>query len=80
MICPDCHHSLSCRFDGEGRQCHCECHDLAEAAPELLHMLAEITGEAIGGTVMDVTARKAMALMNRLNKPVTDKLLLKVKK
>ena len=35
-LCPSCHHWASCRFDAEGRQCYCKCHDVADMATELL--------------------------------------------
>jgi len=35
-MCPECHHMPSGRFDAAGMQCYCRCHDVADAAPELL--------------------------------------------
>lgn len=36
MICQECHCRPSCRYDCDGRPCFCKCHDVADAAPELL--------------------------------------------
>ena len=40
-ICSDCHHapSIRCRPDAYGADCHCKCHDVADAGPELLSCL-----------------------------------------
>jgi hypothetical protein len=36
-LCPSCHHRPAERFSaGFGACCHCKCHDVADAAPELL--------------------------------------------
>jgi hypothetical protein len=37
--CPDCHHSPSRRIADHGAECQCKCHDVADAAPELLAAL-----------------------------------------
>ncbi len=36
MECKECHHSPSGRFDLNSWECYCKCHDIADAAPELL--------------------------------------------
>lgn len=36
LACKQCHHAPSGRFDGQGRQCHCDCHDRADVAERLL--------------------------------------------
>lgn len=36
MTCRNCGHTPSCRFDLHGWQCYCKCHDVADAAPDLL--------------------------------------------
>jgi len=36
MICSECHHLPSERFNSGGVQCYCRCHDVADAGPELL--------------------------------------------
>ena len=36
MICQQCHHRPSVRFVPYGAECTCRCHDIADAAPELL--------------------------------------------
>jgi hypothetical protein len=40
-VCPECHHRPSDRndpgdFSGPALECFCKCHDVADAAPELL--------------------------------------------
>lgn len=37
--CKECHHRPSCRFDMNGWECHCECHNVADAAPDMLAAL-----------------------------------------
>ncbi len=39
--CPQCHHTPSSRFGDHGQECYCQCHDVADAAPELLAALKE---------------------------------------
>ena len=41
MKCKECHHLPSCRFDAHGVQCYCECHDVADAGPDLLPIVEE---------------------------------------
>lgn len=36
MICRHCHHAPSGRFDANGFQCHCDCHNMADAAVQFL--------------------------------------------
>ncbi len=36
MNCPECHHRPSGRFDGDGRQCYCTCHDAADTLPAII--------------------------------------------
>lgn len=36
MTCNECHHVPSGRWTDEGRTCYCKCHDVADAAQELL--------------------------------------------
>lgn len=42
-LCDDCHHSPSrggiSNDNPHGLWCYCKCHDLADAAPELLELL-----------------------------------------
>lgn len=66
-LCPECHHRISCRFDGQGRCCYCDCHDLAEDAPILLFFLTTIIAEAACGNVKDVTVRKAAEVLQKHN-------------
>lgn len=40
-ICQECHHNPSGRFNADGEQCYCTCHNVADAAPELLAALEE---------------------------------------
>lgn len=40
--CKSCHHQPSGRFDQNGWQCYCKCHDVADAAPDLLEALEEL--------------------------------------
>lgn len=79
-ICPECHHNLSCQFNGMGNKCYCSCHDLANDAAELWLILAKMTGEAISGTVFDSTARKAGVLLQKHNNAITDKLVRQIDK
>ena len=37
-LCPECHHRPSMR-DGDPAYCYCACHDVADAAPDLLAAL-----------------------------------------
>lgn len=39
MNCSSCHHLPSCRYDTNGFQCYCKCHDVADAAADLLKAL-----------------------------------------
>lgn len=39
MNCHSCHHRASCRFDAFGRQCYCQCHDVADQVFYLIGML-----------------------------------------
>ncbi len=41
--CKECHHMPSGRFDADGMQCFCRCHDLADMAPQLFAALKELT-------------------------------------
>lgn len=73
--CPDCRHQLSCRFNQQGVQYHCVCHDLADDAPELWKALAEIVAEAMGGDVSESQTRKSIKLLDKHNSPTIDKLV-----
>lgn len=48
MICATCLHGPSMRYDGTpSGVCQCECHDVADAAPELLAALERIMAEFV---------------------------------
>lgn len=78
MICPECHHALSCRINGEGQHCHCKCHDLADDAALLWLKLADMTAESRGHGVRDVTATEATKLLYKHSNPDTDKVFHKL--
>ncbi len=40
--CEICHHKPSRRMDAELRRCDCKCHDVADAAPQLLAACKEV--------------------------------------
>lgn len=50
MACKDCHHMPSRRNAEYGAACQCKCHDVADAAPDLLaacEEMAEIISEGM---------------------------------
>lgn len=56
-VCQECHHTGSCRFNAAGVQCYCHCHDIADAAPELLTACQSALGmidkhRLMGGEIM----------------------------
>lgn len=42
MTCRDCHHTPSGRIAEYGAACYCKCHDIADAAPDLLAALESL--------------------------------------
>lgn len=40
--CPECHHTPSCRVAEYGAECQCQCHDVADASPDLLAALKDL--------------------------------------
>lgn len=49
-ICPECHHRPSGRIAEYGAACQCHCHDIADAAPELLAACKEAMEFLSNGT------------------------------
>ncbi len=45
-VCKDCNHVPSGRFDANGGQCKCTCHDVADLAPEMLAALEAVSNSA----------------------------------
>lgn len=53
-LCPDCHHRPSMRT-GDPAYCYCRCHDIADAAPDLLKACRQMVIEAgRDGSLRDV--------------------------
>lgn len=70
LTCPTCHHRPSCRVDEDRGECTCKCHDVADAAPDLLAACKAVrdyardsrTGRMITGegyAMLDDAIRKA---------------------
>lgn len=57
-LCPECHHRPSMR-DGDPAYCHCKCHDVADAAPDLLAVVQVIDDTC--GNELYTMARAALA-------------------
>jgi len=80
MICKECHHQPSGRFDTAGMQCFCQCHDLADAASDRGTRLADAiisyderypaVADSRGGSM--VVSARAWAAWVRLAKQITE--------
>ena len=64
MFCNSCHHWPSSRFDAEGRQCYCQCHDASDFAAELLEAckLAYRSARVVHGAASEICVRLENAI------------------
>lgn len=45
-LCSDCHHTPSRRIADHGAECCCRCHDVADAAPQMLAACEAVIAES----------------------------------
>ncbi len=69
FACPKCHHFPSGRHSGDyNARCYCRCHDVTDAAPELLaacELIVAGWGHQDGVSAAVVAARAAIASARR---------------